>query len=62
MADESLVYSASEAMKALKLSKDTFWELVHAGKIPALKISERKYLFSKVLIREWLEQREKAAC
>jgi excisionase family DNA binding protein len=54
MSDEPLVFTSSEAMKALKMSKDTFWQLVHTGAIPALKVSERKYLFSKAQITKWL--------
>jgi excisionase family DNA binding protein len=54
MSEEALVFTSSEAMKALNMSKDTFWQLVHVGAIPALKVSERKYLFSKVQIMKWL--------
>jgi excisionase family DNA binding protein len=54
MLNDSLVYTSTEAMKALKMSKDTFWQLVHAGIIPALKVSERKYLFPKAKINAWL--------
>lgn len=54
--NETLVYTSGEAMKALKLSKDTFWQLVHAGVIPGLKVSDRKYLFSKNKLQEWVDR------
>lgn len=52
--EDSLVYSSDECMKALNMSKDLFWQLVHSGTIPAIKVSERKYIFSRSQINTWL--------
>lgn len=55
MSNGTLVYTSSEAMQALSMSKDLFWQLVHAGTIPSVKVSERKYIFSKTQINSWLD-------
>lgn len=54
MSTDSWVYSSQELIEKLDLSKDKFWELVHAGIIPSKKLSLRKYLFPKVQIDLWL--------
>jgi hypothetical protein len=51
---ESLVYTSEEARTVCKLSRDLFWRLVHTGMIPALKVSDRKYIFSKLQIEKFI--------
>jgi excisionase family DNA binding protein len=55
---ESLALTAEEASRELKISICTLYRLVQEGKIPAIRLGTRKYLFSRDELRKLLAQKQ----
>ena len=53
---ERLVVSVEEAGKLLGISRTTAYECVRRGLIPALRISERRWIVPKAAIAQMLAQ------
>lgn len=54
--NETLVYSVPEVARELKISRNNAYVLVREGKLPAVKIGERRWVVPKQALEEWLKE------
>jgi predicted DNA-binding transcriptional regulator AlpA len=55
---ESLVYSTSELLQVLGIARGTLFKLVREKRFPAPKKLGAKNVWSKKIVRDWLEDEE----
>ena len=58
---EKLVYTVVEAAQLLGISRATAYNLVAQGKLPSVRISERRLIIPKVAIANLLAEASKSA-
>ena len=57
---EKLVYTVEEAAQLLGISRATAYNLVAQGKLPAIRISERRLIIPKLAIANLLSEAGKS--
>jgi excisionase family DNA binding protein len=55
---EELVLSVTAASKALGISRSTAFQLVNSGRLPAIRISDRRWIIPKAALLKMLESAE----
>lgn len=57
-----LVYSPTEAAKKIDISRNTMYELIKKGVIPAIRVSEKRIIIPAEALEKWLNDPENFIC
>lgn len=57
---DRLALRPGKVAELLDVSKDTVYDLIHSGRLPAIKIG-RRFVVPKRSLEEWIDKQAKAA-
>lgn len=58
---EKLAVSVSEAAKLISVSKSTCYQMCEQGRLPAIRITEKRLIIPVKALQEWLDKQSEAA-
>ena len=62
MEREKLTYTASEGAKKIGINRNTMYELIKKGVIPAIRVSEKRIVIPAEALEKWLNDPANFIC